>query len=238
MIISAHPDDDTLVGGTVAALAARGWKVHEFVCTDGSNGKPNARERTAMMANNRRKEIDLFSRDVGMEPPRIRVGGNILLSPTEDIVLELAAYLREVRPDVCILLNRGDYHFEHRAAHAIGLRAIEIAFRSTLLHLGARLEHGIILETDGLNVLANPLILFDISETYAVKMRAMRAAYAERLGRDLLRFDEGLAMLRGGRAKSTYAEAFRIVNPPWYRLTAVSAGILAEFVAIGSPRTP
>lgn len=234
LIISAHPDDDTLVGGTIAKLVSRGWRVYEFVCTEGNNGKLNKEESKDSVAGNRLVEIYKFSSMLGMEKPYVYKNQNQFLKLGEEIVLKLVEYARRIRPDVFILLNDEDYHFEHRESHEIGLRAIEIAFRATLLELGPRIERGIILKTDGLNVLSNPLISFDVSEKYALKIRAMKRAYKKRLGKDILQFDEGLATLRGGRAKCKYAESYKLVNPTWYRLNTESSEILTEFVKIGS----
>ncbi len=241
LIITAHPDDDTMVGGTLAKLASAGYAVNEFVCTSGKNGKPNPGEPqdSRTMAENRRKEIDVFSRGIGAEPALIYENQKEFLELDEPIILALVKYMRTIRPDVILLLNDQDYHFEHRLSYDIGLRAAEIAFRSANLELGPKLTAGIILKTDGLNVLANPLIHFDTSDTHSVAAEACKAAYDERLG-DLSRFSDGLSGMRGARIGVMNAEAFELMNPPWYKLTQASAEILAAFVAAGTqkPKKP
>jgi LmbE family N-acetylglucosaminyl deacetylase len=235
LLVSAHPDDDTMLGGTLAKLAQNGFAVHEFVCTSGKNGKPNTNESidAGVMAKNRESEIALFTEAIGIEKPFIYENGKEFLSLDDGVVLALVKQLRTVRPGIILLLNDADYHFEHRLAHEIGLRAIEIAFRSTLLELGPKLTDGIILKTDGLNVLANPLIHFNTGATHAVAVAACKKAYEERLG-DLARFSEGLATMRGARVGFRTAEVFELVNPPSYKFTATSAEILNDFVALGS----
>ena len=234
LLISAHPDDDSLAGGTMTALASAGWSIYEFVCTSGKNGKPNQSEKgEQVMAQARAEEIGLFMKQIGGYEPYIYDNGKEFLEFSEHIVLELVTQLRAIRPDVIVLLNSQDYHFEHRLAHEIGLRALEIAFRSANLELGEKISHGIILQADGLNVLANPLIHFSTEKSFTRSLEACHNAYGERLG-DLKRFMEGLAMMRGARVGKNTAEAFDLLNPPWYKLTSVAAEILAEFTSLGS----
>ncbi len=234
LLVSAHPDDDTMIGGTMATLATRGWSVHEFVCTSGKNGKPNEGEiGEEAMAKERAREINRFMEVIGGKEAFVYENGTAFLTLDERIVTELVKYLRALRPSIIVLLNDRDYHFEHRLSHEIGLRALEIAFRSANLELGDKLTDGVILKTDGLNLLANPLIHFEVTQAYAVAAQASREAYGERLG-DLTRFTEGLQMLRGSRIGKPYAEAFDLVNPEWYKFTSTSAKILEEFVSAGS----
>ncbi len=231
LFISAHPDDDSLVAGTMAKLVRLGWKVHEFVCTAGQNGKPNLGENVMSdMVVGRHSETETFAKLIQSEPPYFYKSLGKFLQLDEDIVVELVRYMRSVRPAVTILLNRMDYHFEHRLSHDIALRALEIAFRSSVLELGPKLQHGIIMQTDGLNALANPLVYLDVTDDWSTGQQACMSAYRERLG-DLLKLLDGMSTMRGGRIGVARAECFELLNPEWYKMNAVSASILADFVS-------
>lgn len=234
LLISAHPDDDSLIGGTMAKLARHGWLVHEFVCTQGQNGNTSGEDK-AMTPERREREAELFCSRLGIRPPYVYPNPAPFLEVEARIVTELVRYLRcTVRPDVTVLMGIEDYHFAHITAHCIGLQALEIAFRASMPELGERLTQGIILQADGLNVLNNPFIYFNIDDTFDLKMRAAREAYGERLGEHLLQYEAGLAQARGARVRYQYAEAFDLLKPRWYKFNQNSAEILAEFVRIGS----
>lgn len=232
VFVSAHPDDDSLIAGTIKKIVDDGWTVHEFVCTTGKNGKPNAGEVDEVgMVRERGSETTRFMEMVGGQPPHFFDNATKFLVLTEDVVLDLVRFLRKVRPLVLVLLNHNDYHFEHRISHEIGLRAIEIAMRSSVLEFGPKVTDCVILQTDGLNLLANPTLYVDVSEVWSTAREACATAYAERLG-DLLHMLDGLHGARGGRIGVASAEAYELLNPEWYKLTARSAEVLAEFMAV------
>lgn len=236
LFINAHPDDDCTIAGTMISLVRNGYSVMEYVCTDGARAQSVAGEKVDTLTKNRQKEIETFSKLVGTEKPRIFPLGEKMLSVTDEIVFDLVACIRSFRPDIIVLLGSDDYHFEHRLSHQIGLLALENALRKTLPKLGEHITDAVILEADGLNVMHNPLISFDISLVYKEKMSVLTKAYGKRLGKDLLRFESGVTQMRGARVGTEHAEVFNLINPPWYKLTKESAQILAEFVEIGSKK--
>lgn len=233
LFINAHPDDDTIIAGTMLALRKNGWIISEYVCTDGSQAEPVNGETLKNMVANRIKETELFNQLIGGRVPRIYPTDGKTLVANDEILFDLIKNIRAFRPDVIVVHNRDDYHFEHKRSYELALIAIEGAFRNTLLRLGKRLTDGIILEADGLNVMHNPLIVFDISSVYKEKVGVITKSYGKRLGKSLLAFDDGLSKMRGARIGLKYAEVYDLLNPNWYKLTAKSAKILSEFVAIG-----
>jgi LmbE family N-acetylglucosaminyl deacetylase len=235
LFIGAHPDDETQVAGTMAQLSRCGFDVYSYITTPGRGGKPNIDEKDAsddIILQDRKKEAELFAKEIGMST-YIRDNRTQFLENSEEDVLELVRFLRKIRPTIVVLQNPGDYHFEHKSSHTLGLRALEIAMRSMLLELGPKITDVIILETDGLNVLSNPSIFFNISKTQELKKNAIVNAYGERLG-GLTQLDEGLSMMRGGRIGVEHAECFALLNPSWYRFTAKAGRTLQEFLEIGT----
>lgn len=234
LFIGAHPDDETQVGGTMAKLSRSGFDVFAYITTPGRGGKPNSDEESASedtILKERKKEADTFAQEIGMTT-FINDNKTQFLENSEDDVLELVKYIRTIRPNIIVVQNSGDYHFEHIQSHKLGLLAAEISMRSMLLEYGPKIVDVILLEADGLNVLANPSIFFNISDTQDIKKQAIIKAYGERLG-TLTQLDEGLSMMRGGRIGVEHAEAFSMLNPSWYRLTEGGAEVLREFLRIG-----
>jgi LmbE family N-acetylglucosaminyl deacetylase len=236
LFINAHPDDDSTVAGTMLTLVSAGWEVMEYVCTDGARANTVAGESSFAMTKNRLDEITLFSKLVGAKSPRVFPLGERMLKVDDEIVFDLVQTIRSFRPDVVVLLGNDDYHFEHRVSHQVGLLALENAFRKTLPKLGERITDAVILEADGLNLMHNPLINFDISKVFGKKMSVLEKAYGKRLGADLQRFESAIAQVRGGRVGVEHAEVFNLINPQWYRLTKESSQILTEFVSLGTAK--
>ncbi len=235
LFIGAHPDDETQVGGTMACLAQAGFDVYSYITTPGKGGKPNTNEELlsdSSVIDERKKEADIFAREIGAQT-YIFDNRTQFLENSERDIISLVTYLRKIRPSIVVLQNSGDYHFEHIQSHKLGLVALEIAMRSMLLELGPKLTDVIILEADGLNVLSNPSIFFNISKSQQLKSEAVTKAYGERLG-GLTQLDQGLSTMRGGRVGVEHAECFAILNPNWYRLTAKAADTLKIFLEIGT----
>lgn len=215
-------------------LAQSGWLVHDYVCTNGQNAFPNKKETISDLTSIREKETKLFCKKVGAQPPKVYQQKGSFLEVTDEAILDLVAYIRKVQPSVIAIMHEDDYHFEHKKSRELALVAIEESFRRSLVELGRPIKDAVILETDGLNVLTNPLISFDISDVHNKKTEACMDAYGKRLGNYLLRFDQGLNQMRGARVKTDYAEAYGLVNPSWYKFTAQAAQNLSDFTLIGS----
>lgn len=235
LFIGAHPDDETQIAGTMALLSQRGFGVYAYITTPGRGGKPNTDEELAseeQILEDRKKEADIFAKEIGIDT-YIHDNKTQFLENSESDVLNLVKYIRKVRPNIIVVQNSGDYHFEHIQSHKLGLLATEISMRSMLLEYGPKITDAILLEADGLNVLSNPAIFFNISSVQEIKKQAIVKAYGQRLG-TLTQLDEGLSMMRGGRIGVEHAEAYAMLNPSWYRLTAGGVEVLKEFLKIGS----
>lgn len=235
LFIGAHPDDETQIAGTMALLSRNGFDVHAYITTPGRGGKPNSDEETASegkILEDRKKEADIFAKEIGITT-YVNDNKTQFLENSEEDILNLVKYIRRIKPNIIVVQNSGDYHFEHILSHKLGLLAIEISMRSMLLEYGPKITDVVLLEADGLNVLANPSIFFNISSVQQMKSRAINKAYGERLG-SLTQLDEGLSMMRGGRIGVQNAEAFSLLNPSWYRFTAGAAKVLQDFLKIGS----
>jgi len=116
LIVAPHPDDETvLAGGTAAALAAEGCRVHVVVATDGEATRgstlSDARIREA-----RRREVAAACRVLGAEEPTLLGhpdGG--LEGLREGLTTDLDEVLGRIRPQVVFVPWWLDGHPDHRA---------------------------------------------------------------------------------------------------------------------------
>ncbi len=233
LYICAHPDDDMLVGGTMKRLVDSGWDVYELVCTTAKNAISDTGEGKEIREN-RINETRHFCKILGVNDPIILDPAKRLFGEDEAVIMQVAKAIREIRPDVVALMNRDDYHFEHTVSHDIGKRAFEIAYRKTQPELGEPIKTGILVQTDGLNVLPNPLITFNTSDSHEAKISATEVAYENRVDEYLRNFVNGLALLRGSRVGYKYAECYDLLNPTWYKFKPENSSILHEFVCAGN----
>ena len=220
------------MAGTFLKLRSFQTRIYEIVCTPGE-GDALREKNTTALAQTRRRELQQFARLIGIEKPILLNGCDGFLNPEKNLVEKLVLQLRQIRPQVIILLSQQDYHHDHQISFQLGLHALELAFRNCLTYLGPHLTEGIILESDGLNLLPQPHLTVNTSTTHAEKMKAIRQAYQERLGENLIQFIDALARLRGRRRGWSAGEAFRLVLPLWYQLHARNTQILQQFVNLG-----
>lgn len=233
LFVGAHPDDETLMGGTMIKLIENGWKAYIVSCTNGRNGALNRSEKSnKTMLANRKKEFELYAKTIGAEKPAMLNQKEIFLTKDPTAVMALVKMFRKTRPDVVVTHNGGDYHAEHIAAREITLDAFEHATRSGFSELGPKLASSILLEVDGLELLQSANITFDTSDTFAKKQKACTIAYKDRLG-DLLEMDKGVSAFRGLRRKYKHAECFSVLFTRSYRMNKEAALALAEFIGIG-----
>jgi len=197
LAITAHPDDDILFGGTLLKLRKKGWKLFEVILTG------NDPER--------RKEAKVFAKLIGIEKIFWLKAEDGFLSKNKKILEKLITVIRNVNPDVIILLNPHDYHKDHRQTHSLGLEAIEMATRNSYFQYGKPIsDTPLILVADGLNLLENPDLIIDISSEFAFKTQYAKKSYISQVNLDLLNFIKGVSMARGARIKTKHGEAFMI----------------------------
>ncbi|WP_137813107.1 N-acetyl-1-D-myo-inositol-2-amino-2-deoxy-alpha-D-glucopyranoside deacetylase [Gandjariella thermophila] len=151
MLVHAHPDDESLwTGGTIARYAAQGYHVTVVTCTLGEEGEiipGSLRELAADAADQlggyRVGELRSACAALGITDHRY-LGGigrwrdsgmagspantrprAFAAGPLEEQVAELAAVLREVRPQVVVSYdaNGGYGHPDHIRAHQITMAA-------------------------------------------------------------------------------------------------------------------
>ena len=145
LLVLAHPDDETLgFGGTIARYAAEGVEVHLVTATSGQKGWVGDPERNpgeAALGRIRREELRRAAAILGVRNVYLlgHADGELDEVDPEAIVTEIAAYIREFRPDVVLTFGHdGLYgHPDHIAICQFTTAAVVAAANP-----GSRFLHG------------------------------------------------------------------------------------------------
>lgn len=169
---AAHPDDAELgVGGTLALLARRGWRVGIVGLTRGeagTRGTPEIRAAEAREA----------ATTLGLAHQELLDLGDCDLANSEEHRVALVAAIRRLRPRVIITNGPDDRHPDHRRAQEL------VRDASFLANVGGyHPEAGARWLTQALcffpqhQHVADPRAdwIVDVGETFEIKMEALRA---------------------------------------------------------------
>jgi LmbE family N-acetylglucosaminyl deacetylase len=139
LVISAHPDDETMAaGGTIAMHAARGDAVFLLETTRGEGGEVGEPPLTGreQLGAYREGELRAAAAELGVREvlflpfvdPQMEIGGTAgrIDAPLEAFVAAIAEPLRAIRPDLVITHGvNGEYgHPQHTFTHQAALLAL------------------------------------------------------------------------------------------------------------------
>ncbi|MDO8847786.1 MAG: PIG-L family deacetylase [Coriobacteriia bacterium] len=214
--VGAHPDDVEIgMGGTVAALAARGADVLIVDLTDGEPTPHGTHERR--MAEAAEAARLLGCRRVTLELP------NRYLFDSVEARTALAEVLRAERPTVLFVPYPEDAHPDHLAASRIAEAARFYAkFTKTDMtgepHYAARVYRYMAVH---LRLVREPSFLADITATLPAKLAAL-GAYGSQFGDNpantgIVELMEQGARMWGGIGRVGAAEPFFALEPPVVR---------------------
>ena len=215
IVISAHPDDETLgAGGTILKHVDNGDNVFWLIVTNVFEDQGFSKERVA----GRQKEIRKVEGLLGIKktfllnyPTMTLSSGSIL-----KMVPEISAVFSEVKPEIIYTLNRSDAHSDHRIIFDAVMSCTK-SFRYP--YIKQVLMYECISETEFAPALAEkaflPNYFVDITKYMDKKNEAMRVFESE-LGEhpfprslDNIR---ALAHFRGASVGVQYAEAFQLLK--------------------------
>jgi len=214
--VGAHPDDVEIgMGGTVAALAARGADVLIVDLTDGEPTPHGTHERR--MAEATEAARLLGCRRVTLDLP------NRYLFDSVEARTALAEVLRSERPTVLFVPYPEDAHPDHLAASRIAEAARFYAkFTKTDMigepHYAARVYRYMAVH---LRLVREPSFLADITATLPAKLAAL-GAYRSQFDDNpantgIIELMEQSARMWGGIGRVAAAEPFFAVEPPVVR---------------------
>jgi LmbE family N-acetylglucosaminyl deacetylase len=215
MVIFAHPDDaEGNCGGTTARWVREGRIIHYLVLTNGDKGSDDPSMTSDKLAGIREKEQEAAAKVLGVSEV------NFLRIPDGELEVslplrkEITRLIRRHQPAIILTHDPWkpyQFHPDHRAAGFLALDAV-IAARDRLYypdHLNQGLEPCRVREvylfgTD------NPDLWVDISESFELKLKAVRCHKSQ--GLDSQEVQERIRRRASevGKAKGyLYGEAFK-----------------------------
>lgn len=215
IIISAHPDDETLgAGGTLLKHKANGDHIEWLIVTNilESEGFSNQRVQE------RQNEIEIVAKMFGfsavhkLDYPTMKLDTGTML----EMIPKIAAIFSQSKPEVIYVMNRSDAHSDHRVIFD-AVMACTKSFRYPSIK--QVLMYECISETEFAPVLPEkvfqPNYYVDVTSQFAEKI-AITKVYASELAVHpfprSIRNIEALATFRGASAGVEYAEAFQLIK--------------------------
>lgn len=173
LVLAAHPDDEVIGAGAMLAWHARQRHAVTTVhITDGAQGDPNNRAND-ICAVRRREGKEALARLCLPEPRHWDLPDGHLPEHHDDLTARLRTLFAEVRPQTLYSFWFGEAHRDHRAvarATAEAAAALPADCRCLLY---------------GVNHVVPGGVLFDCTDTYATKYRALQAYASQNVYIDL-----------------------------------------------------
>ncbi|ODT17641.1 MAG: LmbE-like protein [Kaistia sp. SCN 65-12] len=210
LVVGAHAFDAEVIAGPLAASAAkRGLDVTLLHLTMGEQGHTSL--SPVAYAEQKRAEADRFCEKLGISWRELGYA-DAFLPDNDEVALEIADVIRELRPDTIVTHWQGSWHKDHRAAANATKTAVLFAALPTLTRAHPAFSPGLLLFgenwEDDEGFVASELV--DVSEGFDT----WRSAITEyELARGLSSFPyvdyySALYRMRGCLNGTQYAQAF------------------------------
>lgn len=214
LVISAHPDDETIgAGGTLARHIANGDEVHWVVCT-----QPHAPCWSNAQIKQAAEQVERVAAFYPMRSvhrlgfPTVRLN----TVPYMELSQRIQKVVDEVRPDVVYTTPRHDVNQDHRLVHDCTLVAVRplpgTSVRFVLSYeIGPTTRYGLVSGATGFQ----PQVFVDITDHLERKLEAMQIYQAEVKEFPHPRSREGLELIareRGLSAGLVAAECFELAR--------------------------
>lgn len=185
LVIAAHPDDaDIGCGGTMARWSRQGKEIVYLICTRGDKGSSDPDMTSERLAELRTREQTAAGEVIGVKEVVFLEGKDGELLPTLELRKSVAEMVRRYRPDVVFthdptvhVYDRGNLnHPDHRV---VGTTALDVVYPISrdALHYPDQLARGLSphdVHEVFLFMANQPNMAFDITDTIAVKIEALR----------------------------------------------------------------
>ncbi len=200
LVLAPHTDDAEFgCGGTIARFAEMGVKVHCVAFSAAEESVPAGLPKDILRTEMKRASGLLGIRDDSLQ---------ILSYPVrkfphhrQEILEDLVALARDVKPDLVLLPSTHDTHQDHQVIAQEGFRA----FKKTSI-LGYEVPW------NNLTFVTNCFVMLEHRHVQQ-KLAAVKCYYSQ-LGREYVDEDfiRSLLRTRGGQVGGTYAEAFEVIR--------------------------
>lgn len=215
VIISAHPDDETLgAGGTLLKHKASGDEIYWIIVTNIFENQGFSKERIA----ERQEEIEKVAAEFGfvktykLDYPTMTLSSSTLLT----LVPAISKAFSEIQPEIIYTLNRSDAHSDHRILFD-AVAACTKSFRYP--YIKQVLMYECLSETEFAPALPEKVFLpnyyVDVTDYMEKKLEIMRIFESEIAEHPFPRSIENikaLAHYRGASVGVNYAEAFQLIK--------------------------
>lgn len=214
VIISAHPDDETLgAGGTLLRHKELGDQIFWLITTNIFEDQGFSKEKVK----SRQEEIGLIAKKIGIKKvyklnyPTATLSSESLIT----MVPKISEVFKQCKPEIIYCLNRSDAHSDHRITFD-AIMACTKSFRNPFIKKVFMYE--CLSETEFAASLPEkafkPNCYIDISKYMKQKIDLMKI-YSSELGEHpfprSVRNIEALATFRGAYAGVEFAEAFQLL---------------------------
>ena len=215
IIISAHPDDETLgAGGTILKHKKNGDEVHWLIVTDvfESEGFSNKRVLSRKLEIESVSKLYSFNKVYNLGFPTMKLNDTILF----ELVNKISLIFQVLQPEIIYIMNRSDAHSDHRIVFDAVMSCTK-SFRYP--YVKKVLMYECLSETEFAPILPErvfqPNYFVDISEFFNKKIDIMKIFDSE-LGEHpfprSIKNIEALAIYRGATIGVNYAEAFQMIK--------------------------
>lgn len=215
IVISAHPDDETLgVGGTILKHIANGDNVYWLIVTNVFENQGFSKERveSRQLEISKVEKMFGFKETFNLNYPTMTLSSSSLIKMVPDI----SSLFSEVKPEIIYTLNRSDAHSDHRVIFD-AVMACTKSFRYPFIK--QILMYECISETEFAPALAEkaflPNYFVDITNYIDKKNEIMKVFESEIAEHPFPRSIENikaLAHFRGASVGVKYAEAFQLLK--------------------------
>jgi LmbE family N-acetylglucosaminyl deacetylase len=215
IIISAHPDDETLgAGGTILKHKENGDEVHWLIVTNIFESEGFSNERVL----SRKQEIEevsnlySFNKVYNLGYPTMKLNDTILF----ELVNKISHIFQQLEPEIIYVMNRSDAHSDHRIVFDAVMSCTK-SFRYP--YVKKVLMYECLSETEFAPILPERVFqanyYVDISNFLNKKIEIMKIFDSE-LGEHpfprSIKNIEALATFRGATVGVLYAEAFQMIK--------------------------
>ncbi|MEM4336594.1 MAG: PIG-L deacetylase family protein [Candidatus Woesearchaeota archaeon] len=205
IIFCAHPDDEAFgVGGTIAKYSKEGFKVKTVVFSYGEQSHPWIKKK--FVIEKRVKESQEAAKILGSEIPiflSLREGHFLEDVKKRNIENYLAAMIKKVSPTKIFTHSRDDPHPDHNSVYNIVLNSLKKSGKRCSVY-----TFDVWNPLDSIKR-KNPLLYVDISETFKIKIKALKCFKSQTASLISLLWSVYFSAVKNGFESGTkFAEAF------------------------------
>lgn len=214
LVVSAHPDDETIgCGGTIAKHISQGDRVYGLSFTNGISSRDNIKDYDTL-SRDRERASDMAANILGFTWVRKGQYPDNMLDTIP--LLDLAKYIEETKvnilPDIIYTHSSADLNIDHRRVHEATL----IAFRAQPNETWQEIRAYEVASSTEWGIKAfNPNLFVNIDSFISKKVKALECYLMEM--RDTphprsISSIENLNKVRGSQAGFNYSEAFEVIK--------------------------